>query len=489
MIDLHLPGKAAIFLATLALPLATLAQTPANQPVKITVNAVFPPLSYLPYPGTQYANDFLKYVATSPLVDGVNPVLLWSMVDKGPTNPGGQYDWSEYDAVIKPYIDLGKTVNLLVWTISTVGANSDNYANHATPIYVMKLVDTVTCAQFPGDGMHAGNYPIVWEAGFKENYEKFITQVLRHYEGNPHIGYIRFGISGGAAIYPNCEGAQEKYLPAGETFEQALLNFDSDILSYVKSQNPTLPIIAPFAAFQDHFAYSKAEAANGIANGFGLGYQGLRSADIASYPDCTGDWCNLFNQYSTLPIKPPFELQTVGQSDPSATCTPSCWDGVQQQTGPLPQVLSFAVGHHARIFEVYGNDLLLALDPNYPGYADYHAQYQHALSAVHLGKPSSINISPTSLTFSKLKVGSSSAPVMLTVTYTGVNKMAFSGVSVVGDFSETNDCLTQVLAPSQQCTVWVTFKPTATGKRGGLLRFADGDAWSPQTVGLIGTGD
>jgi hypothetical protein len=487
MIDLHLPGKAAIFLVALALPLASSAQVSANPPAPITVNAVFPPLSYLPFPGTQYASDFLTYVATSPLVDGINPPLLWSMVDKGPTNPGGQYDWTEFDAVIQPYIDLGKTVNLLVWSISNVGVNSDNYANHATPTYVMKLVDGVACPEFPGDGAPAGDNPIIWEAGFKDNYEKFITEVLRHYQGNPHIGYIRFGISGGAAIYPSCEGAQEKFLPAGETFEQALLDFDSDILSYVRSQNPTFPIIGPFAAFQNHFSYSQAEAANGIANGFGIGYQGLRNADIASYPNCTGDWCNLFNKYSTVQPKPPFELQTVGQSDPSATCTPSCWDGVQQQTGPLPQVLAFAVEHHTRVFEVYGNDLLLALDPNYPGYAEYHVQYQHALAAVHSGKGSALSISPTSLTFSKLKVGSSSAPQMLTLTYTGPNKLAFSGISIVGDFSETNDC--QVLAPNQQCTVWVVFKPTATGKSGGLLKFADGDPWSPQTVGLTGTGE
>ena len=150
----------------------------------------------------------------SPLVDGINPPLLWSMVDMGPDNLAGQYNWSKFDAVIQPYIDLGKTVNLIVWPISEAGPNSVNYANHATPTYVMDKVDSVTCDKYPGDGTKAGRYPIVWEPAFKENYQKFITEVLMRYRGNPHIGYIRFGLAPGGAIYLNCEGQQTNYLPA-----------------------------------------------------------------------------------------------------------------------------------------------------------------------------------------------------------------------------------------------------------------------------------
>jgi hypothetical protein len=484
MTDLLSCAKAAVALIVLSLPLASLAQT-----TKVTVNAVFPPLSYLTYPGTQYSSDFLKYVASSPLVDGVNPPLLWSMVDKGPGAPGGQYDWSAFDAVIQPYIELGKTVNLIVWSISETGVNSNNEANQATPSYILRLVDTVTCPDFPGNGTQAGRYPVVWEAPFVYYYEQFITEVLKHYQGNSQIGYIRFGLTGGGAIYPSCEGTETKFFPPGETYMQAILGFDSEMLNYERSENPTFPIIAPFAVYQNHLTYAQTEAANGIANGFGLGFQGLRASDITNYPTCSGDWCNLFAEYSTVQPTPPFELQTVGQSDPSGTCTPSCWDGVQQQTGPLPPLLSFALEHHAKTFEVYSADLLLALDPNYPGYDEYHAEYQAALSAVHSGVGTSVKLSHTSLVFSDFLVGASSAPQTITLTNAGSSALTIQSITVAGDYSETDDCASHSLKPKQQCTISVVFKPAAIGKLGGLLTITDSDLWSPQAVGLTGTGN
>ena len=487
MINLLPRGNVAILLIALSLPLALRAQTSATEAPKITVNAAFPPLTYLTFPGPQYSADFLKYVASSPLVDGVNPPLLWSMVDKGPGAPGGQYDWTVFDAVIQPYIKLGKKVNLTVWSISEAGVNSDNFANHATPAYVMNLVDTVTCQAFPGDGTLDGSYPVMWETPFKHYYKQFIAEVLRHYEDNPQIGYIRFGITGGAAVYPSCETELTKFLP-GLTFKRTILNLYDEIMTYVKSQNPKVPIIGPFAAYDDDVNYSIGEADKSIAEGFGLGYQGLRAADITDYPACTSDWCKLFSKYSTVKPTPLFELQPVGQSDPSATCTPSCWDGVQQQTGPLPPLLSFAVEHHARVFEIYGNDLLLALDPAYPGYADYHGGYQHALSAVHSGKGSSVSLSSTTLDFGAFREGTSSAPRMITVTNNGSKLLKLDPVTIVGDYAETDDCESRSLSTGQQCTISIVFKPSSSGKRGGLLRVHDSDPWSPQTVALNGTG-
>jgi len=488
MTDLDLHKKAAIVLIAFCLPFSLPAQTSteASKP-KITVNAAFPPLTYLTFPGPQYAADFLKYVASSPLIDGVNPPLLWSMVDNGPDAPGGQYDWTAFDAVIQPYIKLGKKVNLTVWSISESGVNSDNFANHATPAYVMDLVDTVTCTAFPGDGTLDGSYPVMWETPFKHYYKKFIAEVLRHYEDNPHIGYIRFGITGGAAIWPSCEAELTKFLP-GETFKRTIFNLDNEILTYINSQNPKVPIVSPFAAYDDDLNYSVEEAAEAISEGFGIGYQGLRAVDITDYPACTSDWCKLFSKYSTVKPTPLFELQPVGQSDPSGTCTPSCWDGVQQQTGPLGPLLSFAVEHHATVFEIYANDLLMALDPAYPGYADYHDGYQHALSAVHSGKGSSVTLSETTLNFGTLREGASSAPQTITVTNEGSSLLKLDPVTIVGDYSETDDCSSRNLTTGQHCTISIVFKPTIIGKSGGLLRIHDSDPWSPQTVALVGKG-
>jgi hypothetical protein len=448
----------------------------------IQINAVFPPVTYYSYPGMQYSSDFLQYVASSPLVNGINPPLFWSMVDNGPDAPGGQYNWSVYDAAIQPYIDLGKTVNLLVWAISS------GTVNQATPAYVMNLVDAVTCTSFPGNGTQTGGYPVEWEPGFEDNYENFITEVLSHYQNNPNIGYIRFGIAEGAAIYPSCDVEQTPYLPPGQSFMQAFLGFDQNILNYIRSQNPPFPVIAPIEAYADGTTYAVAEAANGIANGFGLGNQGLRASDITGYPVCSSDWCGLFAEYSSVPFSPLFEMQPVGLSDPSATCTPSCVNGNQQQTGPLPPLLSFGVAHLVNVFEIYAIDLLLALDPNYPGYSEYHAQYQAALSAVHSGRGSSVTLSPSSLNFGKVPVGKASAKQTITLTNSGSTVLTFSGISTVGTYSETNNCVSQSLAPAQQCTISVVFTPSATGNQGGLLWINDSDPWSPQSAGLAGTG-
>jgi PKD repeat protein len=454
----------------------------------IQVNAVFPPVPYLPAPGMQYSGDFLQYVASSPLVNGVNPALLWSMVDNGPGAPGGQYNWSVYDAVIQPYIDLGKTVNLLIWPISVLGPSSKNPFNQATPAYVMNLVDAVTCTAFPGNGTQTGGYPVVWEPGFEDNYEKFITEVLSHFQNNPNIGYIRFGLAKGADIYPSCDVEQTPYLPPGQSFMQAFLGFDQDILSHIRSQNPPFPVIAPMAAYENVASYADTEAANGIANGFGIGSQGLRASDITSYPACSSDWCGLFAEYSSVPFSPLFELQPVGLSDPSATCTPSCLNGDQQQTGPLPPLLSFGVTHLANVFEIYAIDLLVALDPNYPGYTEYHAQYQAALSSVHSGIGSSVTLSPSSLNFGQVPVETSSASQTITLTNSGSTVLTFSGISTSGNYSEIDNCVSQSLGPGQQCTISVVFTPSATGNQGGLLWINDSDPWSPQSAGLAGTG-
>jgi hypothetical protein len=146
------------------------------------------------------------------------------------------------------------------------------------------------------------------------------------------------------------------------------------------------------------------------------------------------------------------------------------------------------VEHHATVFEIYANDLLLALDPVYPGYADYHEGYQHALSAVHSGKGSSVTLSATTLNFGNLREGASSAPQTITVTNAGSSILKLRPVTIVGDYSETDDCSSRNLSTGQQCSISIVFKPTIIGKSGGLLSIHDSDPWSPQTVALIGKG-
>ena len=98
---------------------------------------------------------------------------------------------------------------------------------------------------------------------------------------------------------------------------------------------------------------------------------------------------------------------------------------------------------------------------------------------------------PADLTFSSQIVGTTSGPQAVTLTNTGnapltISSLGVSGVNA-GDFVQTNNCGSSVAAGAN-CTISVTFTPSATGARSGSLSIADNASGSPQTVGLAGTG-
>jgi len=108
------------------------------------------------------------------------------------------------------------------------------------------------------------------------------------------------------------------------------------------------------------------------------------------------------------------------------------------------------------------------------------------------GSGTVISISPPQLTFPPQKVGTQSAPKTATVTNTGSTAVSVTGVNIGGrnlfDYSETNTCGNQI-GPGANCTISVTFKPTATGTRTGTAEINDNGGGSPQGVQLTGTGD
>jgi hypothetical protein len=75
----------------------------------------------------------------------------------------------------------------------------------------------------------------------------------------------------------------------------------------------------------------------------------------------------------------------------------------------------------------------------------------------------------------------------VTVSNTGSAAASVSGVSVTGDFGQTNTCGTSIAAGAS-CTVNVSFRPTASGTRTGTLTLTSNASNSPTTVTLSGTG-
>jgi hypothetical protein len=101
-------------------------------------------------------------------------------------------------------------------------------------------------------------------------------------------------------------------------------------------------------------------------------------------------------------------------------------------------------------------------------------------------------LSANTLTFAATVSGVSSASQMVTVTNNGGTALAITSIALggtsPGDFIETSTCSLS-LAASANCTITVTFKPTAGGARVATVTLTDSAADSPQSIALNGTGE
>ncbi len=99
------------------------------------------------------------------------------------------------------------------------------------------------------------------------------------------------------------------------------------------------------------------------------------------------------------------------------------------------------------------------------------------------------SLSPTSLSFGQMNVGSSSKAQSVTLTSTGSGSLAINtiGIGPPGEFSETDNCGSD-LAGGSSCTINVTFSPSKTGPIQAPLEVWDQAPGSPQSVNLSGTG-
>jgi hypothetical protein len=104
------------------------------------------------------------------------------------------------------------------------------------------------------------------------------------------------------------------------------------------------------------------------------------------------------------------------------------------------------------------------------------------------GTATAVGLSQTSLTFPTTKVGTTSSAIKFTVSNTSAIGLNLGTIVMSGDFAETTSCATP-LPGGSNCTVSITFKPTATGTRTGSFSLPTSDYQSPQTVTLTGTGD
>ena len=95
--------------------------------------------------------------------------------------------------------------------------------------------------------------------------------------------------------------------------------------------------------------------------------------------------------------------------------------------------------------------------------------------------------SPADLVFGSTAVGHSTAFKTITVTNKQLTTVTGIGVTIFGDFSETNNCPAS-LGSGKSCTINVSFTPTVAGERTGAVIVGDAGTGEPQTIQLTGTG-
>jgi hypothetical protein len=112
----------------------------------------------------------------------------------------------------------------------------------------------------------------------------------------------------------------------------------------------------------------------------------------------------------------------------------------------------------------------------------------HIVALGGTGTAPTVSLSANNLAFAKQPVGTTSSAQDVTLTNSGTASLAINSISVVGDFTQTNDCVTS-LAAGENCTFQVAFAPGAPGTRYGMLAISDSaGGGSTQTVALSGTG-
>jgi hypothetical protein len=102
-----------------------------------------------------------------------------------------------------------------------------------------------------------------------------------------------------------------------------------------------------------------------------------------------------------------------------------------------------------------------------------------------------VSLSATSLAFGNQTLGVTSAAQTVTLSNTGNAALSITSLALTGtnasNFAQTNNCAASVAAGSN-CTISVTFTPSASGSRTASVSITDNASGSPQTVSLSGTG-
>jgi hypothetical protein len=125
---------------------------------------------------------------------------------------------------------------------------------------------------------------------------------------------------------------------------------------------------------------------------------------------------------------------------------------------------------------------------------DVNSPQNVSLSGTGSATAPGVSFAPTSLAFGNQALTTTSAAKTVTLTNSGTGVLTINSIAASGDFAETSTGATAcpitptTLAAGANCTINVTFTPTALGARAGMLTVTDNAGGSPHAVPLTGTG-
>jgi len=218
---------------------------------------------------------------------------------------------------------------------------------------------------------------------------------------------------------------------------------------------------------------SEAWATIGVASGPRVLHTTNAGASPTVWSDITGAMPNVVvNSLTVDPLSP--STVYVG------TDTGPLWCSTCGGNSPSPSWTTLGAG----IPNVRVDALTLTAD------ASSIVAWTHGRGAWSLARPlptPQAKLNPSSLDFGGQRLGATSAAQSIRLTNSGTGTLTINGIAASGDFSQANDCPTMLVAAAF-CTIYVSFRPTASGARTGAVTVTDNAADNPQSASLTGIG-
>jgi hypothetical protein len=329
---------------------------------------------------TASATDEWSHLSSNPQICGAQIIFPWRPIDDG----SGTYDWSSVEGKITPWASAGKKVGLTFVGVDEVFEHEGrgNTTLLATPDYVMKQVDVVTCApptkRDTGDVKHVPPTPVYWEAGYAENWKKFIKAAILKYQDDPRIAYLKFGIGAADETFPMTAASNEP--SCVERWNQKGMSYDTwlayalSIIDYVGSLHPRIAIafdmnrIGVWDTGTDGFA--EAISARAAKYRFLVGNEGFNGFDPK--------WNALYKERRRITQ---LYMQTNSPQFQQL-----------KHPGSFPTMLKSAQALGIQVYELYPREFEMAYRPNRKVDPAESASIRAAIES--LGTPKSCEIDP-----------------------------------------------------------------------------------------------